>query len=371
MSGVDFDDPNVMDCHDDAIHTGSPNLTVCMFEYRESTNSHRSMSFTDGVSGGDWDHAGGTTISNEGSDYPSGTRANTKLASHTGSLTNQWLMWTYVWDSAGNRLYVNGTLDATYAGGSPGNWNINEMCLAGRPGATSEQGYTTIREVVVCGAALNSTQLSSLHNYMTDKWGVLLYNELFTGTNGAGWPSAVTGPPRGGFAYWSTPSAFTIQGNKGQVVTPASTAYGEHTTFLGGGFPLNNYKWLLDTQVSETGNGGWLKMQTNFNDPRYIVMLEMGGGIELRRAGDIVVDTGSIAALADNDNIHWRLERIGGVFRARLWRNAEAEPSTWHVEYDDSAYTATGHEILMTFQNGDTGVSYNVLVDNMSVWDMS
>jgi hypothetical protein len=203
-----------------------------------------------------------------------------------------------------------------------------------------------------------------------------LLSTVFTGTNGAAWPSPWTTSLQSG----SVGGAIDIQSNRGRMrandggyrrarasATGVAITDGtfEATFNLQGVEEQFNYLWFRTT-------GDWLSGEE---------WHKLGYALYLGGNPDAVTDlaiirlngVGSSSAIADASPFAWqagvdykaKISFVGSSLRAKVWLASQSEPAGWTLEGTDATYTSGGIDISLL--SGASGADRQWIVDDILV----
>ncbi len=192
-------------------------------------------------------------------------------------------------------------------------------------------------------------------------------SETFTGTNTDPW----------GDMGWtedaaSTTAAFSeIQGNKGRQDT--GTAGGSGTDIeimeLDQGHPDD-----FEMTGSWTGVTAQTYMKVRFRataqNAAYELYISMDDAEcrihEVNPSTTTLDGPATITAMGANDTAHFRLRVVGSLLRAKVWVNAEDEPSDWTLEATDT--TLTGNKLYFASSNFSTQLNHLSDYDDFAIY---
>ena len=327
------------------IHTGAPTLTLFAVMRQESDPHDRTFSFGPG-SGADYGQVGAVAINPEDGPpfgaFPSGYRNGTRIATNEALNYNTWFTMVYVWDSVGNRLYIDGALIDTETG-SPGNWNILNFTIGGAMNGGDVGATMQLAECGIYSDAKSVDDITDLSNYLMNRWTppAVVYSDDFNRADGA------LG------ASWATFDGNPLAIVSNKVVTSATgnRAATWETT-------LANDQWAEGDVVTTTPTENQciapsVRMQGTNSGLYYVWLNPTNGNVELWRR----IGAGSYGQLGSGVSV--------GVTSAKL--RIEAEGTTIRA-YSDGVLRITQTDANMT--NGKAGMwAYSTTTTPMPTLD--
>ena len=331
----------------------------------------RAISFQNDSFSADYGTQGSVAINPEGGVWPSGYSNGSQIGTPPIGVGNQWISFAYTFGGGNDNLYINGALKDTKTwAGSP--WNVDNIGIGGTPSGGDFASDLHVAEIVLYSDQKTGGDLTDIFNYLNAKWAIpppIIYEETFTYSNGTPWPDkALTPTPARGLQYNQSGAKPTVQSNRSVWVT-AAPDYSEAANFIGAPNPHpTSFQWTIDTEFSHLSGSAFAVFC--FTGPGYnIEVLLSSSTFSLSRSG-VGVASGSIGAtITVGTVLHWKIERIVNVVRARWWVGAAAEPSTWPLNYTDSTPLVAG-EVLFTARTVGGG-ALTMYVDDIVIRDMA
>ncbi len=271
------------------------------------------------------------------------------------------LSWTASTDNrgvTGYRVFRDGTLV-----GSPTSTSFTDTGLT----AATSYVYT----VKAVDAAANVSAASAPVTATTSPAPTNLFEDAFTGLDGAAWAS-----------QWTTTAAsggsVTLSGNAGKLAfTDTANAYaralGSGMTATADGELKLSYSWPSTAAkgylgIYLRGSGAWTGSSRPTN----------GYGIELNSSSTTVsimkVANGTTTALSSvssntvTTTKHWlRLRVKGSTIQYKIWLDGAVEPTAWTATVTDTSVTTAGKPYLGLYRSSTNVGAKSVLIDDLTV----
>jgi hypothetical protein len=185
----------------------------------------------------------------------------------------------------------------------------------------------------------------------------------WAGANGDPWSASWAANPRGA-------ALRTIQGNKGRLSTGATALAPSDAQYIAATF--GDFEASFDAIAVTTAGKLVFAFRMPVDDPLpgldycaypttgyYLAINANGdtGTLQLKRrdnGNDIGLQAPwASGSLTVGDVLHWRVQATGSTIRARVWKNADAEPTAWTIDFVDATY-ATGR-VMFGIENANAG----------------
>ena len=203
---------------------------------------------------------------------------------------------------------------------------------------------------------------------------VLIFEELFPGSDGSAWP-----------AHWtldgSAGATSTIQSNTGRMTTGALGSYNDYRRAVLADQGESDFDFTADLIVGAQqekyaafswrtdrlwlgnpiwpGNGYVVEIEIDDNTSGYWAIHNVDGGTPTQLGGS---DPYTVTA---GDTLHLNVRCSGTSVEFRLWANADPKPGSPTFSLTDNVHNArTGHQIAL---NGGANTGVSVSWDNIRI----